>query len=136
MKTGEDIKDDVYKALKGTDLVKEVTGTLRKRDRLEISDKEDVIISILGNELAQYQTAYVNVNIYVQDVWGEGQLEMHDRRIKQLCRMAMDEMRVIRLDGGRIRITLEKQEVIRLKDNNEHMINNRLLYAIIHDATK
>lgn len=136
MKTGEDIKDDVYKALKGTDLVKEVTGTLRKRDRLEISDKEDVIISILGNELAQYQTAYVNVNIYVQDVWGEGQLEMHDRRIKQLLRMAMDEMRVIRLDGGRIRITLEKQEVIRLKDTNEHMINNRLLYAIIHDATK
>lgn len=135
MKTGEEIKDDVYKALKGTDLVKEVTGTLRKRDRLEISDREDVIISILGNELAQYQRAYVNVNIYVQDVWGEGQLEIHDKRVKKLCRMAMDEMGVIRLERGKIRITLAKQEVVPLREAHEHMINNRLLYEIIHKVT-
>lgn len=68
MKTDNALKTDIYKAIKGTDLEKAVSGTLSKRGRPNGSRSEDIVISILANEgCGEIQRAYVNVNIYVSD---------------------------------------------------------------------
>ena len=75
MKTDIDIKDDMYGIIKGSALSKAVTGKLSKTLRPAGSYKEDIVISILANNNAQLQEAYVNVNIYVKDNARDGQSE-------------------------------------------------------------
>ena len=71
MKSDIDIKDDVYNIISSSKLKTAVNGSLCKRERpfygTSTIGMEDICISVLANQTSQIQSAFVNVNIYVQD---------------------------------------------------------------------
>ena len=132
MKSDIDIKDDIYSHIKGSELEAAVNGKLCKASKRPFrSDKEDIVISILDNSGGQLQEAFVNVNIYVADNMRGGQAEMNDIRCRELCRIAIDVLKVGY--GAGFRFTLDKQVVLPVNGKNEHFINNKLLYEQINE---
>lgn len=126
MKSDIDIKDDVYLFIKSSDLYNAVDGKLSKTKRPTKSNKEDIIISILSNRNAQIQEAFVNVNIYVKDLARDNQTEENTIRLRELCKLAENVLKVGR--GNDYRFVLSSQRVFPVEGKNEHFINNRLLY--------
>lgn len=132
MKSDIDIKDDIYKYIKGSALEHTVTGKLCKSSkRPNGSDKEDIVISILDNGSGQIQEAFVNVNIYVKDNIRGGQAEMNDIRCRELCKVAIEVLEVGH--GSDFRFTLDKQRVMPVNGKDEHFINNKLLYKQVNE---
>lgn len=126
IKSDIEIKDDIYKFIKGSVLEKAVTGKLKKTRRPKDSNLEDIVISILDNGTGQMQEAFVNVNIYVPDDMHNGQAEEKTIRLRELCAIAYNLLEVGR--GESYRFTLDKQRVMEVNGKNEHFINNKLLY--------
>lgn len=126
IKSDIEIKDDIYKFIKGSALEKAVTGKLKKTRRPKDSNLEDIVISVLDNEAGQMQEAFVNVNIYVPDDMRDGQAEEKTIRLRELCKIAYNLLEVGR--GDSYRFTLDKQRVMEVNGKNEHFINNKLLY--------
>jgi hypothetical protein len=131
MKSDIEIKDDIYKFIKGSALEKAVTGRLKKTRRPKDSNLEDIVISILDNEAGQIQEAFVNVNIYVPDDIRDGQAEEKSIRLRELCAIAYNLLEVGR--GESYRFTLDKQRVLEVNGKNEHFINNKLLYKQVNE---
>lgn len=126
MKSDIDIKDDIYKIIKSSSLMKKVSGTLSKTIRPEGSTKEDIVISVLANQNGQMQEAFVNVNIYVQDIMRNNQNEENSSRLRTLCKESSQLFEVGR--GTDFRFVLESQRVLEVSETEEHVINNKLLY--------
>lgn len=128
MKTDQEIKEEIFLHIKGSVLEEAVNGVLTKRKRPLNSKKEDIVISVLANQNAQRQEAYVNVNIYVpdQNVKENKQYEENGERLTQLSRIAADFLNVFWI--GTARVSLEKQQVFEVANDTEHVINNKLLY--------
>lgn len=126
MKSDIDIKDDVYMFIKGSALESAVSGKLCKTKRPNGSCYEDIVISVLTNQNAQIQEAFVNVNIYVTDLIRDNQSEEDTVRLRQLCNIAKSILEVGR--GNDYRFTLDSQRVLEVNGKNEHFINNKLLY--------
>ena len=127
-KSDIEIKDDIYKHIKGSLLEKVVNGKLCKASkRPSNSDREDIVISILENGSGQIQEAFVNVNIYVKDNIRNGEAEMNDARCRELCKVAIQVLETGH--GESYRFTLNKQRVLEVNGKNEHFINNKLLYS-------
>lgn len=135
MKSDIDIKDDVYKIVTASKLKSVITGRICKRKRTAYpfgsQTKEDVCISILANQTAQLQTAFVNVNIYVQDEYTEGQNEEKSQRLRELCQLSFSIFESVR--GNGFRLSLDGQRVVPCEETNEHIISNKLLYQTIND---
>lgn len=133
MKTDQEIKEEIFQFINGTELATEVSGVVTTRKRPLNSKNEDIIISVLANENAQRQQVLVNVNIYVQDqnVKKNGQYEENGERLGQLSRIAADVLEVFWI--GPARIHLETQHTIDAGNDKEHVINNRLLYEIVNE---
>ena len=85
MKTDIDIKDDIYRHIKGSHLAAIVTGSLSKTLRPDKSQAEDIVISMLANVNKQMQEAFVNVNIYVADLQKGTQFVEDTIRLRELC---------------------------------------------------
>lgn len=126
MKSDIDIKDDIYRHIKGSYLDGMVTGKLSKTLRPAKSDNEDIVISMLANVNSEIQQAFVNVNIYVADVLRGEQYEENTIRLRELCDASKELFEVGR--GVSYRFTLEEQRVMEVQGKNEHFINNKLLY--------
>lgn len=126
MKSDIDIKDDVYLFIKGSDLENAVSGKLCKTKRPIGSCSEDIVISVITNQNAQIQEAFVNVNIYVSDLIRDNQSEEDTIRLRELCNIAKSLLDVGR--GNDYRFTLDSQRVLEVDGKNEHFINNKLLY--------
>lgn len=126
MKSDIDIKDDIYKIIKGSKLEKKVSGQLRKTIRPNNSNLEDIVISVLANNNGQMQEAYVNVNVYVPDVLRDNQNEENSSRLRTLCQESYELLKVGR--GKDFRFVLESQRVLEVNGKDEHVINNKLLY--------
>ena len=126
IKSDIEIKDDIYRFIKGSKLEKVVNGKLSKTKRPSESDKEDIVISVLENGTGQMQEAFVNVNIYVSDNKRNNQSEEASIRLRELCRLSYELLEVGRGEG--YRFTLDKQRVLEVNGKNEHFINNKLLY--------
>ena len=131
MKSDIDIKDDVYKIINHSPLEQAVTGVLKKTKRPHNSKSEDIVISVLSNNTAQQQEAFVNVNIYVKDDDVDGQDEECSPRLRQLCQLAFDLFLNVR--GHDFRLSLNTQQVMEVEGTGEHLINNKLLYQIINE---
>lgn len=132
MKSDIDIKDDIYTALLNSPLVKEVSGELCKRKRPHNSSAEDVVISVLANNIAQKQMAYVNVNVYVKDDDIDGQNEEQSQRLRLLCQLSMQSVEAIH--GKDYKVSLDDTDGQRvIESEGEHIINNKLLYQIINE---
>ena len=126
MKSDIDIKDDIYMFIKGSPLENAVNGKLSKTLRPAGSSNEDIVISMLSNQNAQIQEAFVNVNIYVSDLTRDNQSEEDTIRLRELCNIAKSILDVGR--GNDYRFTLDSQRVLEVNGKNEHFINNKLLY--------
>jgi len=162
MKSDIDIKDDIYRHIKGSELEAEVTGKLCKRMRPPRSEAEDICISVLANENAQIQDAYVYVNIYVPDELvvyetmnlGESDLQSfhhcnicENRSQKDISSSQQYEEQTPRLrklcsmaeellsvgHGAGYRFSLVSQRVMEVKGKNEHFIANKLLYRMCNE---
>lgn len=138
MKSDIDIKDDVWKIINRSALLKEVTGKLKKTSiRPKGSRNEDIVISVLANDTKQKQVAYVNVNIYVADDDVDGQSEEQTKRLRKLCQMSFDLFDNVRGNDFRLSLTDPNfecgQRVIESAGTSEHVINNKLLYQIINE---
>lgn len=138
MKTDIDIKDDIWRVIKKSPLFKEVTGELKKTSvRPKESRKEDIVISVLANNIRQKQMAYVNVNIYVADNYVDGQNEENSERLRRLCKMAFSVFENVRGVDFRLSLTDPNfdcgQRVIESEGTSEHVINNKILYQIINE---
>lgn len=125
MKTDIDIKDDFYRFIKESVLHSEITGSLYKTAREDNSRNEDIVISVNANINSQIQSAYVYVNIYVQDVLRDNTYIEHSARLRVLCRMASELFESGFVDDAHF--VLEEQRVI-TADTKEHVISNKLLY--------
>lgn len=122
-----EIKDDIYHLLKDSDLIKNVSGKLSKTLRPDGSDKEDVVISVLGeNPDVQVQELYLNVNVYVADVKRGNQYEENTIRLKELMTLSKNAFDLAR--GKGYRITVADQRSYEVPGKNEHFINNKILY--------
>lgn len=126
MKSDIDIKDDIFMFIKGSELENSVTGKLSKTIRPSNSNDEDIVISILSNQNAQIQEAFVNVNIYVPDLIRGGQSEENTIRLRELCNLSKNLLEVGR--GNDFRFQLDSQRVMQVQGKDEHFINNKLLY--------
>lgn len=138
MKTDIDIKDDIWRVIKKSPLFKEVTGDLKKTSvRPKESRNEDIVISVLANNIRQKQMAYVNVNIYVADNYVDGQNEENSERLRRLCNMAFSVFENVRGVDFRLSLTDPNfdcgQRVIESEGTSEHVINNKILYQIINE---
>jgi len=127
MKTVDDITQDVYDLIKGSELHEEIKGKLCKTQRPLDSRDEDITIAVSANQNGQIQEAYVNVNIYVPDLFAEQRYIVDSLRASKLERLAADLFDVYNSHDS-YRITLESQTLLYFENNKEHIINNRLLY--------
>lgn len=132
MKSDIEIKDDIFEHIQSSGLMEHLSGTLEKTVRPKGSDREDVVISILANDVDRdrgVQEAFVNVNIYVADIDVDGQMQENDPRLREVCRLS-EEI----LDTGGIgkdyTFHLDKQRVHGVDDAHEHIVNNKLFYQL------
>ena len=91
MKSDIEIQKFVRGKLINMELAKVVTGKVCDRERPANSAKEDIVISILANDGAgQVQTAFVNVNVYVSDIYNSisDDWERDTIRCDELCDLA------------------------------------------------
>jgi len=131
MRSDEDIKTDIFKFIKGSELHRSVSGKLSKRKRPKGSDKEDILISIIANENGQVQTAYVNVNIYVRDVNVDGQDEEDTLRIASLSTLADNLLG--EFYGQEYTLKMLSQRVLEVPGAAEHVINNKVEYKTLNE---
>lgn len=131
MKSDIDIKDDVYKVLRNSELRNAINGTLSKRKRPHNSRSEDIVISVLANQQGQSQESFVNVNVYVQDDDINGQNEENSVRLRELCQICLSLFDHIH--GEDFRLSLDTQKVLESEDSGEHIINNKLLYQTLNE---
>ena len=132
MRSDVEIKDDIYRYIKGTRLETVVTGQLLKTKRPKNSIKEDIVISVLANEGNQYQEAVVNVNIYVEDNIIDGQPEEDTIRCRELGNVAKSVLETFRVDGARVTLS-RPPRVLDAEDIPWHIVNCRLNYQLINE---
>ena len=137
MKSDIEIAKFVYHKIKGTELERNVSGKLSDRGRPNKSDKEDIVISVLANEgCGQIQRAYVNVNIYVKDLWDSETktCEKDSIRIRELCELSKflfsirkDEYHTVPSQCSQ---KTDSTGVSFEDGHTEHFINNKLYIEI------
>lgn len=132
MKSEIDIKDDIFFWLKSSQLNSSVTGKLCKSGkRPKDSTGEDIVINVIANNIAQKQSAIVNVNVYVKDDERDGQFEEATIRVRELCALCFKAMERGFSNGWVF--TMESQMVFEQEAIGWHVINNRLYYKIINE---
>lgn len=132
MRNEQEIKTDIYKILKTSELVESVSGVLSKTVRHDSSTAEDVVISVLSDPSnRQIEEVYVNVNVYVPDVRRGNQYEEDTIRLNELCKLSLKALRSV--CGGGFRLSLDTQKTYEVSGKNEHMINNKVLYQICNE---
>ncbi len=132
MRTDTEIKDDIFRYIRGTVLPIAVTGQLLKTRRPKNSDKEDIVISVLANEGNQKQEAVVNVNIYIEDNVVDEQPEEDSIRCREIGNIAKEALEVFSVDGARV--TLDRPpRVFEVEEIPWHVVNCRLNYQLINE---
>ncbi len=135
MKTESEIKDDIISHIRSTQLATAVTGQILKRLRPKNSDKEDVIITVLGAvPMVQQQDVPINVNIYVRERLQDGQYAPDEPRERVLQKIAEQSLKVGGI-GKSYRFTLVSQQTFEVanSDRPERCINNRILYKYYNE---
>lgn len=129
MRSEAEIKDILYTLLKRSELSGKISGKIYKIPRPTNSQGEDVTINILDGNNGQFQEAVVNVNLYLPDIQFEvNSFAADEKRIRELS-----DLFIRVLDGytdGEFRLRIEKQPVFKVEGENQHCINNRVLFTI------
>lgn len=140
MKSDIDIQKWLYHKIKGSGLLKDVSGVLSDRGRPDKSEAEDIVVSVLANDGAgQMQTAYANVNVFVRDSWNESRKawERNTARVAALCEAAKFLFSLI---DGEFRVSAKDSSqrvmptgAVFQDGHTEHLINNKLFISICND---
>ena len=129
MRSEAEIKDILYTLLKRSELSGKISGKIYKIPRPVNSQGEDVTINILDGNNGQFQEAVVNVNLYLPDIQFEvNSFAADEKRIRELS-----DLFIKVLDGytdGEFKLRIEKQPVFKVEGENQHCINNRVLFTI------
>lgn len=140
MKSDIEISKWVRSNVEDSELMEVVSGKLSDRGRPNGSTREDVVISVLANEgCGSIQSAFVNVNIYVTDIWNDitKTWESDTIRLSKLCEAAKC-LFGLHSNGFRVSYTDSSQRVlstgVTFEDGHtEHFINNKLFIKISND---
>ena len=132
MKTDIGIRTDIYRHIRGSDLEKAVSGVVDINGRPDKSDKEDIVISIIGDTpVSQIQEVYLNVNVYVPDILIGTQYREDTLRTSELSGICYDVLKSGIGEG--YKFSLESYRVFKVEGTNEHAINNKILYKFCND---
>lgn len=142
MRSDIEIQKFVRSKLIYTELAQSVTGKVCDRERPANSSKEDIVISVLANENAgQIQTAFVNVNIYVSDIFNTSSddWERDTIRCDYLCGLAkslytMREGDFIVMDRYSTPPRVMRIDVEFEDGHTEHLINCKLFVKISNEV--
>lgn len=137
MKSDVEIAKYVRSKIEGSELADAVSGKISDRGRPSKSDKEDIVISVLANEgCGEVQRAYVNVNIYVKDLYNKRTKawEKDTIRVSELCDLSKFMFELVG-EGMHTRPSDCSQRVFptntEFQDGHtEHFINNKLYIEI------
>lgn len=140
MRTDNEIKTALYKAIKQSPLADAINGEICKRERPRGSDKEDVVISILTNQgCGQIQRVYVNVNVYIKDLYNSKNksYEVDDARVGELSALC-EFLYYLHDDWYHVIASQCSQQCFdagaTFEDGrSEHFINNKILIEIINE---
>lgn len=124
MITDIEIKDALYRFIKGSALHSTIGGSLYKTKRPNNSALEDVTISVLANSNGGIQEAIAFVNIYVADIQRDNVFIENTIRLRELCRLSADILDFGRIDD--MRFQLDEQRVLE-GENSNHVVSNKLL---------
>ena len=70
MKTGHQIQTDIYGLLKGSDLVKALSGGLYRQGMRPLDSRlEDCVVIFTTADAEQVQEGVVTINVYVPDIY-------------------------------------------------------------------
>lgn len=126
LKTEEDIEGDVYQLVKDSVLGKSVKGKVyRQGMRPDDARGEDIVVGFVGGVDDQFQTAEVNVNIYVPDmVTADGRRVRDMRRTGELQRLVYD---FVEQDTSDYQLeTARSPKVMKHEEIDQYCINVRL----------
>lgn len=140
MKTDNDIKTALYTAITALPLANEITGDVCKRSRTFGSSREDIVISVLASDgCGQIQRVYVNVNIYVSDLYNSANKawEIDDLRVGHLSELSEPLFSLFN-DWFHVRPERSSRQVLptgaSFEDGHtEHLINNKLFIEISNE---
>ena len=136
MKTGSEIESDFYKAVKDTELAKEVNGDVYRSDfRPRDSQKEDIVVRFTAVTSGQLQDGVVTLLVFVPDIDanGEGNKKRNSSRIETLEKFGVTAV-------GEIRRTLVEYDDIKLEtgvnsypdDNEQHFVSIRISFKYLN----
>lgn len=129
MTSEAEIRDFLFLLLSSSVLPVTVDGKIYKTKRPANSRNEDVTISVLDSGNGQFQTAIVNVNLYVRDVQYEANAFAEDtKRVRELS-----ELMIEILDGyvdEEYNLRMDSQHVMEVEGEKQHCINNRVLFTV------
>lgn len=129
MKTSIEIRDDIFRILKDSEIAKEANGKLcNKPQRPLNSVKEDICIGVISNEnIGQdRQLAVVQVNVYCQDINHDGQMEENTSRLRVLERKL--EASLDWYNGGDFYLTITRLKSHKAEGIDAHFAQAQLTY--------
>lgn len=134
MKTDIDIKTDIYRALKSSELASAVNGEIFRGKRPDGRNTEDIVIQVPDNMNGQVQKLYVTVNIYVPDIYNDenGMYEEDEQRENELAKMVVPVFDNVSFQNG-FRTQVVKQKMLPEESINQHFIYNQLLYKYCNE---
>lgn len=134
MKDDVDIRQDIYLFLMDSAIKEAIEGEISYTGRGD-ANTEDCIISVLDNEFGQIQDAYVNVNIYVQNISSDGKPVENVPRLKELAALSKAVLgtSIDARNFGTFRFYIEKQRILAVNGKDEFVINNKVKYKQSND---
>ena len=134
IRTDIDIKDLLWSWIYESALAAEITGEVYKDKRPLNSDKEDVVIAVIGrNADSQIQEAIVNVNVYVADKRRGKEAVEDTARLRALANTSATLFEYAHF--GDWICELDSQEVMEAGGIDWHIINNRLRLRFSNETT-
>lgn len=124
MKTGVEIKQDVFGIVNASVIKDVITGKISYCDDHE--DGEDCMISVLDNKNGQVQDVIVYVRIYVPNINSNGKSTENISRTGQLEKICSEVLDSVY--GDTFKVNLDWQITKPVNGKDEHCISNRLRY--------
>lgn len=134
MITEIEAKDHIYKHLKNSALMSAVTGGLYKTVRPDNGTKEDVVINVIDSDIAQAQTVYLSVWVYVADNKRQSgdtvYYEENTKRLRTLTELSIEALRYGFIEG-RYEFKMISQRIGTTQ--GEHVIQNRIRFKTANE---
>lgn len=130
MITDIEIKTCAYHAIKDSALASMVNGKICRDKRDINSGQEDITINVLETEGTQLQRAIIIVNVYVKDLYVNGQYLTDEGRIMTLARECISLLE--KYHTKEFAMHLRRQSIIENEAAHEHVISNKIRFITLN----